>query len=70
MPVPYDGNIKIDVSGLAPGSHNVTVVPSLPSGITVVAIGPTAVTVQVIAAPTPAPSASPSGPSPSPSPIP
>ncbi len=62
--------VGLDVSGLAPGSHNVTVVPSLPSGITVVAIGPTAVTVQVIAAPTPAPSASPSGPSPSPSPIP
>jgi len=49
--------VGVDVAGLAPGHHVLTVVPSLPSGITVVAIAPPTVTVTVVA---PSSSASPS----------
>ncbi len=48
--------VSLDVSGLAPGDHTVTVVPSLPSGISVAAIAPSAVVVQISVVPTPAPS--------------
>ena len=50
--------VALDVSKLGVGSHAVPVVPSLPSGITIVAIGPLAVTVQVSATPSPAASQS------------
>jgi YbbR domain-containing protein len=55
--------VGLDVSGLGPGRHQVTVVPSLPSGITVVAIAPVTISVTITAPPTPAPAV----PSPSPS---
>ena len=63
--------VGLDVSGFAPGKHQRTVVPSLPSGVTVGSIDPAAVTVTVIAPPTPAPStASPSAAATSPTPAP
>ncbi len=62
--------VGLDVSGLGPGGHKVTVVPSLPSGMTVVVIGPTSVTVLVSTSPSPAPSGASSSPSSSPSPTP
>ena len=59
--------VGLDVGGLGPGSHRVTVVPSLPSGITVDSIVPFEVIVVVTAVePTPAPSGASPGPSPSP----
>jgi YbbR domain-containing protein len=51
--------VSLDVAGLAPGKHQLTVVPSLPSGITVVAIEPPTVTVTIAAQPSPGPSAPP-----------
>jgi YbbR domain-containing protein len=57
--------VALDVAGLAPGKHQLTVVPSLPSGITVVAIEPPSVTVTITSPPTPGPSSAPPGPSPS-----
>jgi YbbR domain-containing protein len=62
--------VGLDVSGLAPGRHQLTVVPSLPSAITVVSISPVTVNVTVVAPPSPLPSeipptqvpASPAGP--------
>ena len=60
--------VGLDVSGMGAGKHLVTVVPSLPSGVTVVTISPSTVTV-TITAPTPSTSSSPS-PSGSPSPTP
>jgi YbbR domain-containing protein len=57
--------LGLDVSGLGVGSHRVTVVPSLPSGISVISIGPREVTVVITAV---EPTAAPSSPSPSPSP--
>jgi YbbR domain-containing protein len=61
--------VGLDVSGMGPGRHQVTVVPSLPSGVTLVTIVPPAVTV-TITAPSPSPSDGvPSGsPLPTPSP--
>jgi YbbR domain-containing protein len=61
--------VSIDVAGLSPGTHKVTVVPSLPSGVTVVTIAPASVTVTVTtpATPTPPTTASPPPPDASPS---
>jgi YbbR domain-containing protein len=64
--------VSIDVAGMGPGVHKLSVVPSLPSGITVVAIAPTTVTVTIAtpASPSPSPasqSPSPASPSPPPS---
>jgi YbbR domain-containing protein len=56
--------VSLDVSGLAPGRHQLTVVPTLPSALTVVTISPPTVTVTVVAPP----SAPPSEIAPSPSP--
>ncbi len=50
--------VGLDVSGLSPGTYQLTVVPLVPSGVTVVAIEPSIVTVTV-SGPAPAPSASP-----------
>jgi len=62
--------VGLDVSGLGAGRHQVTVIPSLPSGVTVVTIDPSTVTIN-ITAPAPSPSdALPSGALPSPSPSP
>jgi len=62
--------VGLDVSGMGPGIHQVTVVPSLPSGVTVVTINPAAVTI-TITAPSPVPSGGvPSGGVPSPTPSP
>jgi YbbR domain-containing protein len=58
--------IGLNVSGLGPGTHEVPVVPSVPSGVTVAAISVETVTVTVIEPPTPSPE--PASPSPSPSP--
>jgi YbbR domain-containing protein len=62
--------VALDVAGMGPGAHRVTVVPSLPSGITVVSISPAVVTVTITtpATPTPAPTTSPSTPEATPSP--
>jgi len=51
--------VGLNVAGLAPGVHEVPVVPSLPTGVTVAAIDPETVTVTISGPPTPAPSASP-----------
>ena len=58
--------IGLNVSGLGPGTHEVPVVPSVPSGVTVAAISVATVTVTVIEPPSPSPE--PASPSPSPSP--
>jgi YbbR domain-containing protein len=58
--------VGLDVAGLGPGPHKVTIVPSLPTGVTVAAATPSFVTVTVTVPPTPTPSAS-SSPSPLPS---
>lgn len=50
--------VGLDVSGLDAGSHALPVVPSLPSGVTVVTIDPPSVTVIVTPPPSPSPSAS------------
>jgi YbbR domain-containing protein len=60
--------VAVNVSTLAPGSHEVAVVPSLPAGVTVAAITPETITVKVAARPSPTPASLPSttpGPSPS-----
>lgn len=62
--------IALNVAGLGPGTHDVPVVPSLPSTVTVVAISPPTVTVTVTERPTPSPVPTPTpvvstGPSPS-----
>lgn len=59
--------VALDVAGLAPGKHQLTVVPSLPSGITVVAIEPPSVTVTIAAQPAPGSSSAGPGPTPAPS---
>jgi YbbR domain-containing protein len=52
--------VGLNIAGLAPGVHEVPVVPSLPTGVTVAAIDPEAVTVTISEPATPAPpSASP-----------
>ncbi|HEY5629865.1 MAG TPA: CdaR family protein [Candidatus Limnocylindrales bacterium] len=59
--------VSIDVSGLAPGKHQLTVIPTLPSAVTVVTISPVTVTVTVVAPPSAPPSGiPPSQPTPSP----
>jgi YbbR domain-containing protein len=67
--------VGLDVSGLAPGKHELNVIPSLPSGVTLVAINPSMVTVTITASPTASPAAplksdppSPAAPTTSPSP--
>lgn len=65
--------VGINVADLAPGAHQVRVVPSLPSGVTVAALSPEAVTVVVGEVPPPSaapgpsdvPSGEPSSPAPS-----
>jgi YbbR domain-containing protein len=60
--------VGLDVSGMGAGKHQATVVPSLPSGVTIVNLSPPTVAI-TITAPTPSdalPSAG--GPSPTPSP--
>jgi YbbR domain-containing protein len=47
--------ISLNVADLEPGVHEVAVVPSLPSAITVAAISPEAITVTVTERPTPTP---------------
>ena len=47
--------IALNVAGLGPGTHDVPVVPSLPSAVTVAAISPATVTVTVTERPTPSP---------------
>jgi YbbR domain-containing protein len=56
--------VAVNVADLEPGTHEVTVVPALPSGVTVVAISPESVTVTVeeVPSPTPAPTPSPTAP--------
>ena len=56
--------VAIDVAGMGPGVHKVTVVPTLPSGITVVAIAPATVTLTITTPATPTPPL-PASPSPS-----
>ena len=53
--------VALNVADLEPGTHRVTVVPALPSGVTVAAISPESVTVtvEVIPSPTPAPTPTP-----------
>jgi len=53
--------VGLNVADLEAGSHEVTVVPSLPSGVTVAAISPETITVTVepIPSPTPAPTPTP-----------
>ncbi|OGO55169.1 MAG: hypothetical protein A2V85_16490 [Chloroflexi bacterium RBG_16_72_14] len=58
--------IGLNVSALGPGTHEVPVVPSVPSGVTVAAISVETVTVTVLEPPSPSPE--PASPSPSPSP--
>jgi YbbR domain-containing protein len=62
--------IALNVADLGPGAHEVPVVPSLPSAVTVAAISPETVTVTVTERPTPSPAPTPepvasTGPSPS-----
>lgn len=47
--------VGLNVAGLGPGSHELTVVPSLPSGVTVAAQSPETVTVTISARATPTP---------------
>ncbi len=61
--------VGLDVSGLSPGTYQITVVPLLPSGVTVVAIDPSIVTVTVSGT-APAPSASPPPGAQTPAPLP
>lgn len=63
--------VALNVAGLDAGSHDVAVVPSLPSGVTVVVIEPATVTITIAprATPTPAPTPSPA-PSPTSTPTP
>ncbi len=59
--------LGVNVSSLGIGTYDIAVAPSLPAGLTVVALEPATVTVVVAAPPTPSPSAAaPQEPSPSP----
>ncbi len=51
--------VGLNVAGLAPGTHNVPVVPSLPSGVTVASMSPRSVTVTITAPPSPSPTPTP-----------
>jgi hypothetical protein len=57
--------VGLNVATLGPGTHEVPVVPSLPTGVSVAAQSPStvAVTILVPATPTPAPSSPPASPS-------
>jgi YbbR domain-containing protein len=57
--------VGVNVATLAPGTHDVPVVPSLPSGVTVADISPQTVTVIITALATPAPPTAPPSPTPS-----
>jgi len=57
--------VGLNVAALGPGKHEVPVVPSLPSGVTVADLSPQTVTVTVSLPPTPTPAPTPT-PSPSP----
>jgi YbbR domain-containing protein len=52
--------VGLNVADLEPGTHRVTVVPALPSGVTVAAISPESVTVTVEEVPSPTPAQTPS----------
>lgn len=54
--------VGLDVSGLGPGAHEVTIVPLLPAGVSVAAAAPTVVTVTISLPPTPSPTPSSSAP--------
>ncbi len=58
--------VALNVAALGPGKHDVPVVPSLPSGVTIAALSPETVTVtiRVPATPTPAPASPSASPSP------
>jgi len=56
--------VGVNVAGLGPGRHELTVVPSLPSGVTVAAQSPETVTVLISALVTPSPAAPTPGASP------
>jgi YbbR domain-containing protein len=47
--------VGVSVAGLAPGTHEIAVVPALPSGVTIAAIAPGTVTVTITVPPTPSP---------------
>jgi YbbR domain-containing protein len=53
--------ISVNVAALQPGANEVTLVPSLPSAVTVAAISPETITVTVTERPVPTPSPEPSG---------
>lgn len=59
--------VGVNVARLDPGTHQVTVVPSLPAGVTLAATSPETVTVEITEPPTPSPESSAAVPSPSPS---
>jgi YbbR domain-containing protein len=50
--------VGLDVSGLGPGPHKLTIVPSLPTGVSVAASSPTVVTVTITVPPSASPSPS------------
>ena len=58
--------VSVNVAGLDPGTHQVTVAPVVPSGVAVALISPAAVTVIVTALPSPEPSPASAGSSPAP----
>jgi YbbR domain-containing protein len=58
--------VGLDVSGLAPGVHQLSVVPTLPSGVSVISLDPQTVTVTILAPSTSGGAGSPSA-APSPS---
>jgi YbbR domain-containing protein len=58
--------VGIDVGGLAPGTHEVAIVPELPAAVTLVEAAPEVVTVTIDVPPTPTPPPTP-GPTPAPS---
>jgi YbbR domain-containing protein len=64
--------VGLNVAGLDPGSHELTVVPSVPSGVTVAMVTPEHVTVvvSVPASPSPSPGGQTQAPSPTPTPAP
>jgi YbbR domain-containing protein len=63
--------VAVNVAGLEPGSHDLAVVPSLPSTVTLVEVSPETITVTISVPPTPAPaSGDPADPGASTSPVP
>lgn len=51
--------ISVNVADLGPGTHEVTLAPALPSGVTIAAISPEKITITVIEKPTPSPAPTP-----------